>query len=223
MRHIQQILSNNGIGYACLKVLNNGSLMKFIFIAATLFIFSNLSAQETEMTVVKIYGKQFEVDVLPEIRSQSGDINAFAKIVGVQLRNYTRETGFEACAMICRGKSGWGVAPISVKSQLSCALTTLCPEGTTPVNQGIHSHPKVIHFKLNNIDRFILSPSDQKGIINLEIAARKTITSVKTFKNNPNSSNFSDMDFQMPGYMVDDENIYYQSSHKNIKNLGSLD
>ena len=197
--------------------------MKILFIAASLFIFSNLQAQQVEKAVVEVYGKKISVDILPELRSQSGDMNAFAKLVGIQIRDYTRQTGFEACAMICKGKSGWGAAPVSVGSQLSCVLTSLCPADTTPTNQGIHSHPKLIRFELNKIDRFLLSPSEQRGIIAMEIGTRTLTNNTKKYINNPNDSNFSDMDFQRPGYMVDDENIYYQSSHKNINNLGSLD
>lgn len=71
-------------------------------------------------------------------------------------------------------------------------------------------------------DKFILSPSEQKSILLLEIGSRKTTTTVKKSLTNPNAHNFSDMDFQIPGYMVDDSNIYYQSSHSNIRNLGEL-
>lgn len=70
------------------------------------------------------------------------------------LRRYSQATGMEACARMCRLPSGEVVAQtVTLRSHVTClAPPQTCPEGSTPTQETIHSHPPHRIFRATPVD-----------------------------------------------------------------------
>lgn len=101
-----------------------------------------LSAAPKQVTVPGVGRVPYER--IFEARSEKGEtMDAFMIRVAPQLRAYSDETGFEACAAIARSDSEdvYGVVVGSNKSHIACAIfSSMVPEGMRATGQTVHSH-----------------------------------------------------------------------------------
>lgn len=131
--------------------------------------------------------------------------NLLASVADV-LQKHSQDTGHEACAQICKSSNQYGAVVTTVGSHIMCPVTNLCPEGFTPTNVGIHSHPGGHSYKINPVDKILLnSPFYKVG------------ATEKRGKNNA----FSEEDFAAgPGYMVNVQGeIFYQEGPKKVRKI----
>lgn len=85
---------------------------------------------------------------------EAADSHLVARRIAPQLRAFTRTTGFEACARMCRQPSGRVIAQaVTVRAHVVCvAPPTTCPAGSTPLAETIHSHPMAKAVQGNAVD-----------------------------------------------------------------------
>lgn len=93
-----------------------------------------------------------------------GEARQAVAIVGAAaIRNYTRRTGFEACAMFCRDHDGqrWALEILSARSHRACPVLPLCPAGFVPdsAQTDIHSHGPKSRYRHNVADAWLTGES----------------------------------------------------------------
>lgn len=82
------------------------------------------------------------------------DTHAMARTLAPVLAQYSRDTGEEACARMCKTSQGEIVARIvTIRAHVAClAPASTCPEGSVATKETIHSHPPHTAFVANPID-----------------------------------------------------------------------
>lgn len=147
--------------------------------------------------VISVNGKSVSGRILGEVTGQATMTrDEFAALVGAPLALHTRETGTEACAMLCRSPVGdWGATITTVDSHIFCPLTNKCPTEMEPTGISIHSHPESGKYRVNAADWKLSRLSLDRG----QVAYRE------------DPSEFSDGDFAAgPGYMTTGSALYFQ-------------
>lgn len=91
-----------------------------------------------------------------EVSEPGETVSAFVLKVAPRFAAYTRETGYEACAVIATDGTRFGVVVGSNRSQISCVLVGAMPEGMHSTGESIHSHPEVARISLTDTDRAFL-------------------------------------------------------------------
>ena len=80
---------------------------------------------------------------------------------GALAARYTRESGFEACALVCKTSQGQAALRLTTNfSQVGCLTKRLpasCPAGTTMTGETLHSHPQAESVVLNPVDAVFAS------------------------------------------------------------------
>lgn len=117
-----------------------------------------------------------------EVSEPGETVTAFVLKVAPKFAAYTRETGYEACAVIATNGGRFGIVVGSNHSQLSCVLVGAMPAGMRSTGESIHSHPATGRITLTDTDRRFL----------------KIPAGVPTYATDPDE--FSEMDG--PGFLV---------------------
>lgn len=152
-----------------------------------------------------VFGKSVTVTTVSSSIVSETEENLVASVAPI-LQLHSEQTGHEACAQICKSSNQYGAVVTTVGSHIMCPVTNLCPEGFTPTNVGIHSHPGGHSYKINPVDKILLnSPFYKVG------------ATEKRGKNNA----FSDEDFASgAGYMVNAQGeIFYQDGPKKVRKI----
>lgn len=70
------------------------------------------------------------------------------------IQDFSKDTGYEACARICKSKEGYFVAQlVTLGSHVSCvASPKTCPLDSVSTEQTVHSHPPNPVFVMNQLD-----------------------------------------------------------------------
>lgn len=75
------------------------------------------------------------------------------------IRDYARQTGFEACAMFCRDHTGqrWALEILSARSHRACPVLPICPTGFVPdsAQADIHNHSHKARYRHNTADAWL--------------------------------------------------------------------
>ena len=169
---------------------------------------------EPRSVTVRMGRATLPVTFLPAVRGDAAlDQDAFAKQVGLGLRDHSTNTGTEACAMLCRAPSGaWGAIPLTIGAHTACPVANVCPQGMTATGVGIHSHPTADTYVANDADMAVLG--QEKHL------RRRVGQSVR----GGNPEQFSVEDFAGgEGYMVSGTTLYHQAGRPAVRNLGPLD
>ena len=152
-----------------------------------------------------VFGRSVEVHVVGEAVNADTLEDAVVAVSSV-LKNHSDTTGHEACAQICTMDKRYAAQATTVNSHIMCPVTNLCPEGFSPTQVSVHSHPGGHSYKINAVDKILLnSPFYKIG------------ASEKRGKNNA----FSQEDFAAgAGYMVNAQGeIFYQNGPKDIRKI----
>jgi hypothetical protein len=83
---------------------------------------------------------------------------ALVRAIALRLKDYSRTTNFEGCAVICEGfgkVSGLAAVMISAQSHIACPIVPACPAGYAPTPLHIHSHPARQITRLNTVDKVL--------------------------------------------------------------------
>lgn len=93
------------------------------------------------------------------------DTHAMARRLAPEMRAYSKRTGLESCARMCRTDKGQIVAQlVTIQSHISClAEANTCPKGSTPTPETIHSHPPHRVFHANTVDSIGWDDPDIEG------------------------------------------------------------
>lgn len=80
--------------------------------------------------------------------------HSMARRLAPLMQEYSKRTGLEACARMCRTDAGTIVAQlVTIQSHISClAPNETCPGGSLPTAETIHSHPPHRVFQANAVD-----------------------------------------------------------------------
>lgn len=147
---------------------------------------------------VPIYFLETHIDTLPTR-------DAFAKKLGTRLWELTAQSGYENCAAICvanHNPHSWAAVVTTTKSQATCLVVDVCPEGYKLSNADIHSHIHASLYKPNRIDRHFLGK--QYGPKDLVLTV-------------PNE--FSDEDYMRTGYMVSNDAVWFQAGRRQVRKV----
>lgn len=120
--------------------------------------------------------------------------------VGMYLRDYTAQSGFEACGSICTSDEGQSVMIFTGQSQVVCPISFGCEgEQYTLSPKTIHSHPPSWRVVLNELDAKLVN--EKRRLF------KKKAGNAMTFS----PSKFSPEDYDLgPGYMVNGNNLWFQ-------------
>lgn len=151
-----------------------------------------LSAAPRQVNVPGVGRVPYEM--IFEARSEAGEtMDAFMARVAPQLRAYSDETGFEACAAIAQAPTGeYGVVVGTNKAHIACAIfSSMVPEGMRATGQTVHSHGG---------DRaFTASAADKTLMMQALIPPRGRVLTV----HGQTLDAFSDVDLDAgPGYLA---------------------
>jgi hypothetical protein len=82
------------------------------------------------------------------------DTHAMARKLAPLLKQYSKETGLEACARMCKTPTGEIVTRVvTLRAHVVCmAPESTCPEGSVATKEIIHSHPPHPAFVANAVD-----------------------------------------------------------------------
>jgi len=123
-----------------------------------LMLLSLFLTMDTAFAQMVTYGKQGEKAMayrLVTLTSQEQeDKTVFLGRVGRFLTNFTKNNGVEGCAVVCHipNAARWGVVVHTNQSVLACTAVSVCPEGMSPNNTTIHSHPEMGVYNLTRVD-----------------------------------------------------------------------
>lgn len=120
--------------------------------------------------------------------------------VGMYLRDYTAQSGFEACGSICTSDTGQSIMLFTGKSQVMCPISFGCEgEQYTLSPKTIHSHPANWRVVLNDLDAQLLN--ERRRVF------KKKPGRAMSFSPN----RFSPDDYDLgPGYMVNGDRLWFQ-------------
>lgn len=105
----------------------------------------------------------YEVEIIKAPASQELSTDQFATRVSEGLLRFTRETQKEACAVLCKNTQGdWSARLVTIHAHTSCAAIQApeefaCPAGYGPMGADIHSHPTVMEYVPNAVDKLFLN------------------------------------------------------------------
>lgn len=144
--------------------------------------------------------------LLEAIRVEGSDADAAALAAAKVIHRYTQQTGFEACATMCKTPTGWAIQPLSVGSHTSCPVVRQCPGGSdaSPSGLSIHSHRPAGAYRANRADMLMMGISHAVGSV------------VRGEKH----ERFSEEDFQAPGYMVTPKgDVWFQAGPSEVRRV----
>lgn len=99
------------------------------------------------------------------ISEKQVSIDEFSYLMSGRMREYSKNTGFEACANICKNENGgFGAVITTVESQVSCPITNACPKNYKIIGVDIHSHPPALSVTPNKIDKMYLDRKKSFGM-----------------------------------------------------------
>ena len=158
----------------------------FALIGLMALSFSSLATPFT--TRVAVGDRVLPAALLETIHVEGGDADTAAMAAAQVIHRYTQQTGFEACATMCKTATGWVIQPLSVGSHTACPVVRQCPDSVQayPSGLSIHSHRPAGTYRANRADMAMMGLSHAGGNV------------VRGDK----PERFSDEDFQAPGYMV---------------------
>lgn len=116
------------------------------------------SAMTTDSIKVNVGGVKVTYSPLFEMRSEEGEtMDQFALRVGVRLRAWSNETGFEACGVIAQVSNQYGVIIGTNSAHIACTnIHSLVPNGMTATQETIHSHGRDEAFGANRADKALM-------------------------------------------------------------------
>ncbi|HEL3006461.1 TPA: hypothetical protein UM358_000787 [Stenotrophomonas maltophilia] len=111
--------------------------------------------EKTFMTVPGV-GRLPYLQLFEEHSAPGEDLDAFVVRVAPRLREYSRETGFEACGVLASDGARFAVIVGTNQAHTLCVNdATKVPAGLTHSGHTLHSHP-VGEYRVNAQDRLVL-------------------------------------------------------------------
>lgn len=109
---------------------------------------------KTEMIYLPNLGKIPYAQLFEETSKDGESLEAFMARVGVRMREFSDQTGFEACAAVASdGKNRYGVTVGTNTSHIACAiLAKKVPDGMTAMYKTIHTHGENKTTQMNPVD-----------------------------------------------------------------------
>ena len=186
--------------------LHNGNMRTPFFVLTGLLALS-FSSLATPLSARVTVGERVLPAVLLEaVRVEGSDADAAALAAAKVIHRYTQQTGFEACATMCKTPTGWAIQPLSVGSHTSCPVVRQCPEGSnaSPSGLSIHSHRPAGAYRANRADMLMMGISHAVGSV---VRGEKP-------------ERFSEEDFQAPGYMVTPKgDVWFQAGPSEVRRV----
>jgi len=95
-----------------------------------------------------------------EARSEEGEsLDAFALRIAPQFTAFSQKTGFEACGVLAKNETGYGIVVGTNHSHIVCLnFPDKVPAGMGGTGLTMHSHPGGRYYKVNPADRVMLGP-----------------------------------------------------------------
>lgn len=167
------------------------------FLIGSILVFAAVSANAAEQLNAGSLQNSVPSDTLATLVSGPEENKyTFLEKVGKFLQNYTKQNNFEACGKIAvnGATKTFSVIVTTNHSHIGC-LNNEIQDGYADTGETIHSHPNTEVFRVNAVDRVLLG---YKFPLN------------KMLRGQIHPDNFSDEDFQKPGYLVAAGKLLYQ-------------
>lgn len=127
---------------------------------------------------------------LEEVVRDKGEVQTmddFAKVLGERLMNFTEQTNYEACAVICQTDGQWGARIVTVHAHAFCPIvyeeSVACPADMKATDADIHSHITVSSYRPNAIDRLALRREYKRGQSAYTTPSQLSPTDIEQSKN----------------------------------------
>ncbi|AMQ65988.1 hypothetical protein AAY80_251 [Stenotrophomonas phage vB_SmaS-DLP_6] len=182
--------------------------MKTILLTAAIALAASFPVGAHELNVSET--QSLPVSQVSVFHSVAGEgLTAFIKRIAPDFAAYTEKTGHEACGVVAvttKENDGtvdgaFSVAMGSIGSQVACANGAV-EEGYTSMGRTIHSHPQKRNIRLTALD----------------MKARGTPAG-KLRTESVNNCEFSEQDYNAPGYLVTCGKVLTQSGRGTAKEL----
>lgn len=98
------------------------------------------------------------------VSAQGQSFDSFLLEVGQTLRAYSDKSGYEACGMLAKTPSGYGIVVTTTGSHIGCVIhPDVLPDGMVSMGVTIHSHGRDRMVPMNRQDRRLagISPEDE--------------------------------------------------------------
>lgn len=150
-------------------------------------------------------GKEVLIYRVGEVIRPVASDDVLASDLAPVLRNYTVQSGFEVCALLCKSADGSSVGAVvtTVRSAAACPVAEICPDGMAPSGSDIHSHIHAGTYEPTQTDALFLMKAYARG------------QKVQTY---PEA--FSSGDFESGlGYLVTPTKLLHQSGRRRIRKV----
>lgn len=187
--------------------------MKKILIIVSLLFAVNTAAAENLLRGRAKFGPRGES--VPYIEMHTLSAQSEKELINktsVWMRNFTRTSGYEACANICHSPTTNMFAHVlaTSNSQIGCAVSNnRCPSGFVPLGRTIHSHP-------NHGDALVMNNADREFL-----RARSPGQHIRRrHRMSAQANQFSEIDYiGGAGYLVTMQNVWYQEGRGTEKKI----
>lgn len=168
--------------------------MKAIYLLCLLLVSFPLQATRLIIPQTQQAVDLYTVDSVISTEGESFD--AFMVRVTMVLTAFTDAKNYEACGNLTQQGDRYAVVLTTNNSHIACVVTTASVEGYAPIGYTVHSHPIFKQFRINENDRVLLGG---------RISARQ-----QTMRVDHDQHQFSDQDYDRPGYLVAAGNLLFQ-------------